>query len=91
MRFTKNPNYWQTGKPYLDEIVVNVRKDGQALIATSRPVAQPGLSADAAGLHAPQERQEVHGAATYAGGRHVPDPAERDRSSRWTTSAFDRR
>ena len=30
MRFTKNPNYWQSGKPYLDEIVVNVRKDAQA-------------------------------------------------------------
>ncbi|MBV9132290.1 MAG: ABC transporter substrate-binding protein [Chloroflexi bacterium] len=33
MRFTKNPNYWQTGKPYLDEIVVNVRSDAQALVA----------------------------------------------------------
>jgi peptide/nickel transport system substrate-binding protein len=33
MRFTRNPNYWQTGKPYLDEIVVNVRSDAQALVA----------------------------------------------------------
>src|SRR5207302_10317130 len=33
MRFAKNPNYWQTGKPYLDEIVVNVRADAQALVA----------------------------------------------------------
>jgi peptide/nickel transport system substrate-binding protein len=33
MRFTKNPNYWQTGKPYLDEVRVNVRKDGQAMVA----------------------------------------------------------
>jgi peptide/nickel transport system substrate-binding protein len=33
MRFTKNPNYWQSGKPYLDEIVVNVRSDAQALVA----------------------------------------------------------
>ena len=33
MRFTKNKNYWQSGKPYLDEIVVNVRKDAQALVA----------------------------------------------------------
>src|SRR5579859_5331066 len=33
MRFTKNPNYWQTGKPYLDEIVVNVRSDAQAMLA----------------------------------------------------------
>jgi peptide/nickel transport system substrate-binding protein len=33
MRFTKNPNYWQTGKPYLDEVVVNVRKDAQSMVA----------------------------------------------------------
>jgi peptide/nickel transport system substrate-binding protein len=33
MRFTKNKNYWQSGKPYLDEIVMNVRKDGQAMLA----------------------------------------------------------
>ena len=33
MRFTKNPNYWQSGRPYLDEIVVNVRKDAQAMVA----------------------------------------------------------
>jgi peptide/nickel transport system substrate-binding protein len=31
MRFTKNKNYWQSGKPYLDEIVVNVRSDAQAM------------------------------------------------------------
>src|SRR5579859_2301494 len=33
MRFTRNPNYWQSGHPYLDEIVVNVRKDAQAMLA----------------------------------------------------------
>jgi peptide/nickel transport system substrate-binding protein len=33
MRFTKNPSYWQSGRPYLDEIVVNVRKDAQAMLA----------------------------------------------------------
>lgn len=33
MRFTRNPNYWQTGTPYLDEIVVNVRKDAQSMVA----------------------------------------------------------
>ena len=33
MRFTKNPNYWQSGTPYLDEIVVNVRKDAQSMVA----------------------------------------------------------
>jgi peptide/nickel transport system substrate-binding protein len=33
MRFTKNPNYWQPGRPYLDEIVVNVRKDAAAMLA----------------------------------------------------------
>jgi peptide/nickel transport system substrate-binding protein len=33
MRFTKNPSYWQSGRPYLDEILVNVRTDAQAMIA----------------------------------------------------------
>jgi len=33
MRFSKNPNYWQTGRPYLDEILVNVRADAQAMVA----------------------------------------------------------
>ena len=32
-RFTKNKNYWQSGRPYLDEIVVNVRKDAQSMVA----------------------------------------------------------
>ena len=34
MRFTKNPNYWQPGRPYLDEIVVNVRKDAVSSFRT---------------------------------------------------------
>jgi peptide/nickel transport system substrate-binding protein len=33
MRFTKNPSYWQSGKPYLDEILVNVRSDAQSMVA----------------------------------------------------------
>jgi peptide/nickel transport system substrate-binding protein len=33
MTFTKNPNYWQSGRPYLDQIVVNVRKDAQSMAA----------------------------------------------------------
>jgi peptide/nickel transport system substrate-binding protein len=32
MRFLKNKNYWQSGKPYLDEVIVNVRSDAQALV-----------------------------------------------------------
>jgi len=32
-RFTKNKSYWQSGKPYLDEIIVNVRKDAQSMVA----------------------------------------------------------
>jgi peptide/nickel transport system substrate-binding protein len=30
--FTRNPNYWQSGLPYLDEIRVFVEKDGQAMM-----------------------------------------------------------
>lgn len=33
MRFTKNPNYWQSGRPYLDEILVNVRTDAPSMVA----------------------------------------------------------
>ena len=31
VRFTKNPRYWMSGRPYLDEVRVNVIKDPQAL------------------------------------------------------------
>jgi peptide/nickel transport system substrate-binding protein len=30
---TKNKNYWQTGRPYLDEVRVGVVKDAQAMVA----------------------------------------------------------
>ena len=30
--FAKNPNYWQTGRPYLDGYVVSFTKDPQALV-----------------------------------------------------------
>ena len=33
LRFEKNPNYWQSGKPYLDSVQVNVKSDIQAMTA----------------------------------------------------------
>ena len=33
LALTKNPNYWQTGKPYLDRIVTSIFNDGQAAVA----------------------------------------------------------
>ena len=30
---TKNPNYWQTGRPYLNEVRVSIVKDAQAMVA----------------------------------------------------------
>jgi peptide/nickel transport system substrate-binding protein len=30
--FTRNPDYWQSGLPYLDEVRVQVHKDGQAMM-----------------------------------------------------------
>jgi peptide/nickel transport system substrate-binding protein len=30
--FTRNPDYWQSGLPYLDEVRVSVHKDGQAMM-----------------------------------------------------------
>ena len=29
----RNENYWQSGTPYLDEIVVNVRPDAESTVA----------------------------------------------------------
>ena len=31
--FTRNKNYWQSGKPHLDTLIVNVRKDAQSMVA----------------------------------------------------------
>jgi peptide/nickel transport system substrate-binding protein len=30
--FVKNPNYWQSGRPYLDEVEVQITNDSQALV-----------------------------------------------------------
>jgi peptide/nickel transport system substrate-binding protein len=32
LQFTRNPDYWQSGLPYLDEVTVFVKKDGQAMM-----------------------------------------------------------
>ena len=34
--FTRNKNYWQTGRPYLDGVSIKVFKDAQAQIAAAR-------------------------------------------------------
>jgi peptide/nickel transport system substrate-binding protein len=33
MLFTRNTDYWQSGLPYLDQVVINVLSDGQAMVA----------------------------------------------------------
>jgi peptide/nickel transport system substrate-binding protein len=33
LRFEKNPNYWQSGRPYLDSVQVNVKADIQTMTA----------------------------------------------------------
>ncbi len=79
MRFTKNPNYWQTGKPYLDEIVVNVRKDAQSMVA----------DLEAGSLHLAYQptlqdylrlKSDAHYTSQLSDARrwHVSDTAERD-------------
>ncbi|MBV9577048.1 MAG: ABC transporter substrate-binding protein, partial [Chloroflexi bacterium] len=32
MLFARNPNYWQSGLPYLDEVRIVIQKDGQAMM-----------------------------------------------------------
>jgi peptide/nickel transport system substrate-binding protein len=38
--FNKNPNYWQTGKPYLDTFTVTFSKDGQSMTSQLEAGAQ---------------------------------------------------
>jgi peptide/nickel transport system substrate-binding protein len=33
LRLAKNPNYWRTGRPYVDALIVNIIPDPQALVA----------------------------------------------------------
>jgi ABC-type transport system substrate-binding protein len=32
IRWAKNPNYWQSGKPYLDEVMINFIGDSQSMV-----------------------------------------------------------
>jgi peptide/nickel transport system substrate-binding protein len=32
VRLTRNPNYWQNGKPFLDEMVISISRDAQAAV-----------------------------------------------------------
>ena len=32
LRYTRNKNYWRSGRPYLDEVVINVAKDPQSMV-----------------------------------------------------------
>src|SRR5215471_12947871 len=32
LRFEKNQNYWQTGRPYLDGVRVNIKTDAVAMV-----------------------------------------------------------
>jgi peptide/nickel transport system substrate-binding protein len=32
LKFAKNPNYWQSGRPYLDGVTVNIKADAQAMV-----------------------------------------------------------
>jgi peptide/nickel transport system substrate-binding protein len=34
LRLTRNPNYWRTGIPYLDEVVVSIHRDAQAAVVS---------------------------------------------------------
>jgi peptide/nickel transport system substrate-binding protein len=32
IRWTRNPNYWQSGKPYLDEVMISFLSDAQSMV-----------------------------------------------------------
>ena len=45
----KNPNYWQSGKPYLDRIEIPIGRDQQAMVTqleggTADIIVRPALS-----------------------------------------------
>jgi peptide/nickel transport system substrate-binding protein len=65
---SKNKNYWQTGRPYLDEVRVSILKDAQAMVAQLEGGAVDLIKApplrDAARLKAdPQYRLVSHPAS----------------------------
>ena len=68
--FTKNPNYWQTGKPYLDEINVSILRDQQAMSAQleggALEIADSPATPDAARLKADPKYQFIVSASSGA-------------------------
>jgi peptide/nickel transport system substrate-binding protein len=63
LRLLKNKNYWQSGKPYLDEIVFHFIKDAQAMVVQLESgaidVADPAPTTDAARLQKLPDYQVV--------------------------------
>jgi peptide/nickel transport system substrate-binding protein len=81
--YTRNPNYWDTGKPYLDGVIMNVIAD-----ATVRKLAfQKGdferLSV-AGGLDAVQLQQAGYPMKTVPGGTYVLVPDSAVAGQPWT-------
>ncbi|HLZ26817.1 MAG TPA: ABC transporter substrate-binding protein [Chloroflexota bacterium] len=70
--FKKNPNYWQPGKPYLDQFVVMILKDQQSMSAQleggALDVADVPATPDAARLKADPKYQFIvdPGSGTYS-------------------------
>ena len=57
MRFAKNKSYWQSGRPYLDEVVVSLTKDPQALV-TRLEAGALGAAFDAPAVEVARLRRE---------------------------------
>jgi peptide/nickel transport system substrate-binding protein len=63
LRLIKNPNYWDTGKPYLDEIVFQYIKDPQAMVTALEAgvidIADPLPTTDAARMQKSTNHQVI--------------------------------
>ena len=63
LRLIKNPNYWDAGKPYLDEIVFQYIKDPQAMVTALEAgvidVADPLPTTDAARMQTSSNHQVI--------------------------------
>ncbi|HKH68637.1 MAG TPA: ABC transporter substrate-binding protein [Reyranella sp.] len=99
LRLIKNPSYWDTGKPYLDEIVFQYIKDPQAMVgaleAGAIDVADPLPTTDAARLQKNQGQQVIvssnPAAINIVGVNVVTPPFEKKQVRQALNFALDRR
>src|SRR3989442_2045998 len=77
LTLTKNSNYWQSGKPYLDGIVMSVITDPQAMVSRF----DGGSDVEGGGGHRPSNRRRDHAEQQCGANGLRADTAERLRQA----------